>query len=218
MNHEWLSKLELWLNLLNAYCTKARKRAVCAYMESHLIWAGLSDSCAITSPFIGLCSKIWLLLKFVFISWGQGGIPMIPVAPSEFNCWHFTEIWELDCSCMKDVKECFSNPTRVLSKPAKECLPCRELWKRSRWGTLVNGSVIPSVFCQQCVIFCPQVFAAGERHPGRAQRNHRHTLQPPVWKDGGGEPGQRQQRTVQHSGMRGHGRGRAGLHALLYQR
>lgn len=154
----------------------------------------------------------------VFISWGQGKIPMIPMAPSEFNCWHFTEMWEPDCSCVKDVKECYSNPLEGFQIQQRNVFLAEAYRKGPDEGHLWNGSVIPSVICQQGVIFCPQVFAAGERHPGRAQRNHRHPLQPPVWKDGGGEPGQHQQRTVQHSGMRGHGGGRAGLHALLHQR
>lgn len=63
-----------------------------------------------------------------------------------------------------------------------------------------------------------QVLAAGERHPGGAQRHHRHAVQPAVRQDRGGEPGQREPGTLQHVGVRGHGGGRAGLHALLHQR
>lgn len=76
-----------------------------------------------TAPFIGLSGKIWLLLKFVFISWGQGRIPMIPMALSEFNCWRLLEICELDCSCVKGMKVCYPAPLECFqSQQRNVCL------------------------------------------------------------------------------------------------
>lgn len=63
-----------------------------------------------------------------------------------------------------------------------------------------------------------QVLPAGECHPGRTQRHHSDTVQPLVRQDGGGKPGERKPRPVQHSGVCGLSGGGAGLHALLHQR
>lgn len=83
---------------------------------------------------------------------------------------------------------------------------------------LTNSSVIPSAFCEQCIIFCVQVLPTSECHPGGAQCHHRDTVQPHVWEDRGGESGEHQPGTVQYSGMCGYSGGRAGLHTLFHQR
>lgn len=126
-------------------------------------------------------------------------------------------------NCVKGMKICYSSPLECFQNIAREGMPAlqrvtEKILDGRYEGQLGSSSVILSVFCQQCVIFGPQVFPAGECHPGGAQRHHCHSVQPLVWEDRGGEQGQHQQGKVQHSGMCGHGRGRAGIHALLYQR
>lgn len=90
-----------------------------------------------------------------------------------------------------------------------------ERFDKRQW---INSLVILSALCQQCIIFCLQMLPTGECHPGRAQCHHRHTVQPHVWEDGGGESDEHQPGSVQYSRMCGYGGGRAGLHTLFYQR